>query len=302
MDADLIIIRYGELSLKSRYVRNQFELKLIHNIKYALTLENISCRIHREWGRIYLETDKIPESVQLLEKIFGITSVSPAIQTASNFDSITKACFQYTDSLLDSTKSFALRVTRTGTHSFTSQDVAIHVGAQIGEKTKARVDLKNPNVELFIEIRDKKAFIFFEKIRGPGGFPVGSQGCVLALLENTDSLLAAWFLLRRGCRVEFAVVNKALIQPLKDFCRTWYISPKYYIFEDSEQNISCFLNDLAAKDTYDAVVVGNKLKTAEELQKIQWLKKELNLPVLHPLISLDVENVQQQVKTPEVHA
>ena len=91
---------------------------------------------------------------------------------------------QLTKNILTEEKSFAIRSTRVGTHTFSSQQVAVHIGNDIVKATHAGVDLTNPDIELFIEIRDKKSFLFTEKINGVGGLPLGTQGRILALIEN----------------------------------------------------------------------------------------------------------------------
>jgi len=156
MNYDLILIRYGELSLKSDYVRNKFELKLVDNIKNAFKLNNLNCELRRERGRIYLYGDEISQGIEILKRIFGITSFSPAIKTTSNIVDMITLALNFCQKTLNKEKSFALRVTRTGEHDFSSQDVAVKLGNVIVDATKAGVDLSNPDFELFIEIRNKQ--------------------------------------------------------------------------------------------------------------------------------------------------
>ncbi|MFH1100562.1 MAG: hypothetical protein V1726_00800 [Methanobacteriota archaeon] len=89
MDEELILIRYGELSLKSTYVRRRFESILTQNILHMFRSHMLPCTIRKEWGRIYLYTDPISSGIPLLQKIFGITSVSPAVETTNDFQDIT---------------------------------------------------------------------------------------------------------------------------------------------------------------------------------------------------------------------
>jgi len=160
MDYDLILIRYGELSLKSSYVRKQFESTLIRNIKNAFECSNIYGKIKTERGRIYLYTDEIARGLGVLKKVFGITSFSPAIKTTSDTADMITLALNFCQKTLNKEKSFALRITRTGEHDFSSQDVAVKLGNVIVDATKAGVDLSNPDFELFIEIRNKNAFFF----------------------------------------------------------------------------------------------------------------------------------------------
>ena len=217
MNYDIILVRYGELSLKSAYVRNYFESTLVRNIKKALAQENILYRITKERGRIYLSTTEISKSCLVLSRIFGIVSFSPAVQTTSKIEDISKVALQLTKNIITKEKSFAIRSTRVGTHTFSSQQVAIQVGNDIVKATQVKVDLTHPDVELFIEIRDKKSFLFTEKIKGVGGLPLGTQGKILVLVENPSSLLAAWYLMRRGCNVIIVNIKKSNDESIHSF-------------------------------------------------------------------------------------
>jgi len=88
VEYELIIVRYGEIALKGKTTRRHFENCLISNIKNALNREQITHRIKKEWGRIYVYTNHIDKSMDVLQKIFGIVSMSPAVQTQSNMDSM----------------------------------------------------------------------------------------------------------------------------------------------------------------------------------------------------------------------
>ena len=90
MKNELIIVRYGEIGLKAKETRKRFENTLIKNIKNALQTKQISFKTSREQGRIYVYTDQIDESINVLKKIFGIVSVSPALKTYSNLNDISK--------------------------------------------------------------------------------------------------------------------------------------------------------------------------------------------------------------------
>ena len=166
MKYDLILIRYGELSLKSPYVRKQFESTLVRNITQAFERKGVLCRVTKEWGRIYLLTEEIAQGIKILQRIFGITSISPAVQTTAEIQQMTDSAVSVAKQTIQENDRFALRVTRTGTHPFTSQEIAIRLGDELRKITKARVDLTHPTVEIGIDIRNKNAFLFTERIPG----------------------------------------------------------------------------------------------------------------------------------------
>ena len=119
MEYELIIVRYSEIALKGKATRKHFESCLIKNIKNALNKKQISHKIKKEWGRIYIHTDQINNSLSVLQRIFRIISISPAIKTQSNTDSISKLAVNTSKEVLNAEKSFAIRATRTGKHDFT---------------------------------------------------------------------------------------------------------------------------------------------------------------------------------------
>ena len=88
MKYELILIRYGEIALKGKVTRRYFENALVKNIKSALKTENISHTIGREWGRIYVFTSQINESIDVLQRIFGVTSFSPSLKTTVDMGAI----------------------------------------------------------------------------------------------------------------------------------------------------------------------------------------------------------------------
>ncbi|MDH7506726.1 MAG: THUMP domain-containing protein [Candidatus Thermoplasmatota archaeon] len=294
---ELIIIRYGEIALKGKKTRKHFENILIKNIKNALIKDNIQNKIVREWGRIYIYTKEIKKALIILKKIFGITSISPAIQTIAQMNMISKLCVNVSKEKLNKNRSFAVRVNRTGKHNFTSQDVAVRVGNDIVKTTKAIVNLTKPDFELFIEIRNKKAFIFTKKIRGVCGMPFKTQGRVLALIDSMYSILAAWFLVRRGCDVIFAVTKKSYLKILNSFIENWYLDSEIFILS-LDKNFFKNINKIAHEKNCDAVVTGNSLfvNPKKTLQYLKKIKKSISLPVLHPLVIMDTKNISKKCR------
>ena len=297
MNYDVILVRYGELSLKSTYVRKYFESTLVRNIKKALTRENISHSITKERGRIYLSTTKISKSIIVLSRIFGIVSFSPAVQTTSDMKDMSMLALQLAKNILTEEKSFAIRATRVGTHMFSSQQVAIQIGNDIVKATHAGVDLTNPDIELFIEIRDKKSFLFTEKISGVGGLPLGTQGRILALIENTVSLLAAWYLMRRGCNVIIANMKMSNDESIHSFLNYWYADAEIISVDPKTKNFFDQLRTLASEKNCDALVTGHTLEEpCCSLAAIAQLKKQSIIPILTPLIAMTPEELQQQCR------
>ncbi len=289
-EQNIILIRYGELFLKSTYVRNYFERTLIQNIQTSLKKNELPSKITRDHGRIYLHTTHIPQALSILTHIFGITSFSPATTTSASKKHISTTALILLKPYLSITTSFALRVTRSGTHNFTSQEIAIAIGNDIVQTTQAPVDLTNPDIELFVEIRDNNAYLFTQKIPGPGGLPLGTQGTILVLITQKTDLLALWYLIRRGCLPRIAVTDTSLQPDSHSFLTTWQTSAPLHIIPSEPPILYKKLNALAKTHHCQAIITGHTLETTT-LTQLQKLKTSLTTPVLHPLIALKKEEI-----------
>lgn len=297
MNYDVIILRYGELSLKSAYVRKYFETILVRNIKNAFTRENIPVVVRTERGRIYLDTTEISKSIKILPRIFGIVSFSPAIQTTSALQDISTIAQHLTKNILNKQKSFAIRATRVGTHPFTSQDVAIQIGNDIVNATHARVDLNTPDFELFIEIREKNSFLFAEKLKGAGGLPLGTQGTVLTLVTHPSSLLATWYLMRRGCNSIIVTTNQSNEEAIRSFLAHWYTDAEIISIDQTRKDFYHKLSAIVSEKKCDAMVTDHTFeKLAWAVSDIAQLKKNSIVPILSPLITMTQEDIENQCK------
>jgi len=290
---ELIIVRYGEIALKGKETRNRFESTLVNNINNALRQEKLNHSVKRERGRIFVFTDEIQKSTNVLQKVFGITSVSPAYTVDSGMDSMSDFAVKISkENNLTEKISFALRVTRTGNHSYSSQDVAIRLGNDIVKATRAKVNLSKPSFKLSIEIRGNEAYFFVDKLRGTGGMPINTQGKVLSLIDSIESILAAWYLMRRGCNVVFLSSDKSLQPVIDDFLKKWYASSKILTF-NSNGELFQNVNKIGFENNCEAIVTSY---TLDDMTMIERSKKECDLPILHPLISMEKDEIRNKSK------
>lgn len=331
MNHNLIIIRYGEIGIKSPKVRRRFENQLIDNIK-----KKINNKIKINQGRIFLYPQNFKEAEETLGKVIGIVSYSPAICVKTDFGKIEEALNQYVDELLserlfDPNKSFAVRGRRTGKHEFTSQEMAGFCGSVIIKKTGAPVNLSNPDFEFFVEVRDDKTYIFHEKIPGPGGLPVGTQGKVVALISGgIDSPVAAFLMMKRGCEIIALNFNnypytpksnekiEKIINKLNEYSPTelkFYQAPygKYLksCMKEAPPRLTCVLcktgmyriaEEIAKREDALAIVDGSSLGqvASQTLPNILATRYVTKMPILSPLIGLDkveIENIGKKIGT-----
>lgn len=287
MKPEILIVRYGEIGLKKKITRRFFENTLIKNIKYALQQENIDFEIEQKRARIYLYLKQINNCSNIFTKIFGITSFSPAYKTISNKESLKKLALKISENKISKNTSFALKVNRLGNHDFSSQDIAVFLGDAIKKKTNAPVNLSNPDITLFVEIMENESFLFFEKIHGPGGLPVGTQGRVLSYINSKEDILASWYIIRRGCTPIFLIKEKVFSNIIEEFNKNWYCN--CYI----EKNKILDFDKYSKQKKCDAIVTGLNV---QDINKIKDLKNQIKTPVLHPLIGLSQEEVNRKLK------
>jgi tRNA uracil 4-sulfurtransferase len=209
---DLLLIRFGEMTLKSSPVRREFERTLRRNILEQFTLAGLPCRLRSDYGHLYVEVDDAARGLHLLRRVFGITSASQVFEVATDPALIGAELVRRADARLTPHSSFAVRARRTGQHSFTSQELARDLGGVVLDRWPERalhVDLERPNVELFVEVRGPRTYLSFDRIPGPGGVPLGVAGRVVALIDGRRGALGAYMMMKRGCRCGLVVVPEA---------------------------------------------------------------------------------------------
>jgi tRNA uracil 4-sulfurtransferase len=199
-----ILVRYGELALKSPPVRREFEHRLERNIAEAFVKARLSCRLRNDHGHLYVMTDEEGPSVRLLRRVFGVTSVSPVLEVDSDPIRIREALLSIAEPRLGPGCRFAIRARRTGQHTFTSQQLAADLGAAVLSRWPDRslqVDLTTPQVELQVEVRGPRTYLSLERRSGPGGLPLGVAGNVVAVVDGVRGALGAFLMMKRGCKV-----------------------------------------------------------------------------------------------------
>ena len=199
---DSVLVRYGEIGIKSDEVRGKYEQTLVKNLKSMLEFAEVSFEaIKRDFGRIFIITNDV-SAAHVAAKVFGVVSTSPANTTSADLGDIESLAVNIIAPHISHASSFALRVRRTGKHEYSSRDVGVIIGNVIADVTKASVDLTNPDIELYVEIRDRRSYLYTEVIRGVGGMPLGTQGKIIAMISGgIDSPVASWMMMKRGCEI-----------------------------------------------------------------------------------------------------
>jgi thiamine biosynthesis protein ThiI len=206
--ADTVLVRYGDMGTKSRQVRGKMADRLLDNVAAVLADRGIDGEVeaHPTRPRIRTREGSAARAARAAADVFGVVSTSPALSVPPEHDAIVDALVRTADACYDS-GSFAVDPRRAGTdYPFTSEDLAEAGGEAIWEAVadgfEPVVDLDDPDLTFNVEVREDEAFVFLETVAGPGGFPLGSQQSVVALVSGgIDSPVAAYECMRKGCPV-----------------------------------------------------------------------------------------------------
>ena len=195
----LIMIKYGELTTKKAN-RKLFINILDNNIKKILSNELYTLKKDRV--RMYIESDNIDSISQKLQKVFGIHSIVECYSVDNNIEEIESTVLNLINNVEGST--FKVDTKRA------DKDFPIHsmefnnkIGGLVLKNTSLKVDVHNPDITIHIEIRPEGTFIYFNEIKGIGGYPVGIQGKGLLMLSGgIDSPVAGYLALKRGVDID----------------------------------------------------------------------------------------------------
>lgn len=200
-----IMIRYGELSTKKKN-RMRFINKLKNNMEHVLSIyPDVSVKTDRDRGHIYLNGTDYHEVAESLKEIFGIQAFSPSFKVEKNVDTLVKAVQEIMTSVYKDGMTFKITAKRSD-HSFELDSRALNhtLGdAVFSVLPNIKAQMKQPDINLKVEIRDEAAYISYEDIRGAGGLPVGTSGKGMLMLSGgIDSPVAGYLALKRGVDIE----------------------------------------------------------------------------------------------------
>jgi len=271
---EVTLVRYGELALKSRQVRARFERRLLQNIRATLGRGAV---VRAVYGRIVVDSGR---DCGILKRVFGITSFSKCLLAGSDKGKILDAGLFLAKKKIMRGDSFAVKTSRVGEHSFSSNDINRELGALIVKELGNKVNLSCPDKSIFIDIRDKKSYIYTEITKGPGGLPLGSSGRVAVLMENEKSADAAIMMMKRGCETVPLFTGKPMpswTNKIQKWSPGIEIKP-LLVRKGSPEKLA----GIILKTGSMGLVTSETLAGAKGFRRI---KKNLPVPVHRPLIS-----------------
>ena len=213
-ERNILIVRAGEVALKGMN-KPYFERMLVDRIK--ANLKKISevgkdkdIDIYRHEGLIYVKADKaldIDEIIQETVKVFGVASVSKAVEAESDLDAIGAEAVRYMKALIEERgiKTFKVEAKRADKNfPVKSPEIGRIIGAKVLVGCKVlKVDVHDPDVLLKVDVRHDVSYIYDSKVNGLGGLPLGTNGKGMTLLSGgIDSPVATWMMAKRGMMIE----------------------------------------------------------------------------------------------------
>ena len=216
------ILRYGELGLKSRVVRRQFQRALSNNMEKLAINSQISLFQGRIKSMEVVTSNSNKEDVEnLLCHVLGVVAIDPAKVIADTIEPqiVAKAILE-NDPLAGKSRTFGVRTKRVGPKGkYRSQEYSgeiAHVMCHLDESLS--VDLTNPDMWVRLVLEPEKVWLLGERIVSAGGLPPGVQGDVLCKVYDEETMLSAFLIMRRGSRL---IPIEGCDEELLDILRKW---------------------------------------------------------------------------------
>lgn len=207
-EQNILIVRCGEVALKGMN-KPYFERMLADRIRTNLRgFEGVDVKRHE--GLIFVRSDKrlsMDAIIKETTKVFGVASVSKAIEAEPELNKIGEAAVGYMTELINTrgVKTFKVEAKRADkSFPVKSPEIGRIIGAKILIGCKVlKVDVHDPDVLLHVDVRHDRTYIYEGKVSGFGGLPLGTNGKGMVLLSGgIDSPVAAWMMAKRGMLIE----------------------------------------------------------------------------------------------------
>ncbi len=329
----LIIIKYGELTTKKDNI-NFFITTLKDNIKSSLV--DFETEIRYDKGRmfIYANDNEIERVIEKVKKTFGIHEINIGYELDNNDIENIKT------SLIELIKdkdisSFKVETKRSDkSYPMTSMEISkVLGGVVLKNKENAHVDVHNPNLIINIEVRFASSYIYFDKIKGIGGYPVGVAGKGLLMLSGgIDSPVAGYLALKRGVRIEAvyfespphtseAAKNKVITLAKKLAEYSGYVKlhvvnfteiqesilrncPREYLVTIMRRQMYRIAEKLASRNNCKIIINGESIGqvASQTLTSMSVINNVTKMPVIRPvacLDKLDIIEISKNIETYE---
>ena len=323
---EMILCKLGEVVLKGLN-RRSFEDKLISNLRRRVAKCG-NFRIYSKQSTIYVEPADdacdLDGAFAACRQVFGVIAVSKALPCEKSLPAVIDTAKTYLRDALSTASSFKVESKRADkSFPLTSIQLSQRLGGALHEAfPNLTVDVHNPELTVFVEIRDDAAFVHGPAVPGAGGLPLGMGGSAVTLLSGgIDSPVSSWMMAKRGVTltpVHFfsppytseAAKEKVieLARELAPWCgrMTLQIVPFTEIQEEIRRNcpedlftlvMRRFMMRLAQTCAEEvgakSIVTGECLGqvASQTMEALRVTEDVVTLPVLRPLIGMDKEEI-----------
>ncbi len=324
----IMLIHYSEIGIKGGN-KSYFENMLAKNIS-----EKTGLNVKKDYARILLEYKEEDFLIikKILQKIPGIANFSAARVSSLELREIeNESLNELKDKDFETFKVDSKRQNKR--FELTSQELNEKIGELIIDKLGKKARMKNPDVLLFIEICDKYAYIYSEKIQGIGGLPIGVSGKVVSLLSGgIDSPVASYSMMKRGCSVILVHVFSqtpqsgevlSKIEKIAKSLSSYQLKTKLYLvpFKEIQKEIVAKVNSrirmiiyrrfmlrianmIAYREKAKAIITGDSVGqvASQTLDNLSSVYNASRLPVFTPLIGSNKDetiNIAKNIGTYE---
>jgi thiamine biosynthesis protein ThiI len=319
---DSVLIRYHEIALKKG--NRQYFTELLKRNIFASVKDLGAKEIRSLPARLLLTFKQDVDSALAVERIrtvFGAANFSLVERTPRDIDALRSRILES----IDGSHFASFRIeTQRGDKTFplTSPEINRQLGAAVKEKSRARVDLTNPEFTVTVEILPRDAFFGFDKIQGAGGLPVGASGRVVALISGgIDSPVAAHRMMQRGCRIIFVHFHSVPYQDHTSqekvrrltalLTRHQFLSRLYLVpFGEIQRQIVASVarplrvilyrrmmlriaGAIARKEKAKALITGESVGqvASQTLDNMAVIQQATRMPILRPLVGMDKQEI-----------
>ncbi len=326
---EIILATMGEMALKGLN-RKTFEATLLKTLRRR-TASLGKFKIHASQSTIYIKPlddmaiSSASQTYERVSKVFGIAAMTRAAVCDKEFSAICTMAKEYLSQQLQAVTTFKVKAKRADkTFGMDSMEIARELGGYLlSNFSNLKVDVKNPEIVVTVEVREDSAFVHAGKIPGAGGLPVPSSGRAALLLSGgIDSPVAAWQMAKRGLGlvgIHFASPPytspraAAKVEDLADLLVPWCGPlPYYYVPYTKTQE---YLRDnlhkqeyftvlmrrsmlriaevIARKEGCEAMVTGESLAqvASQTLQALACTDAAQSMPILRPCIGMDKNEI-----------
>ena len=318
------LIHHAEIGLKKGNFA-YFEKKLVGNIKKLAKKKKVDINeITRYEKRIIMDFDSTEKKAsEILSNVFGIKYFSFIHEFDKDFKKLEKEIEKILKKFKkNKIRKIAFQTKRSDkTFPLISPEINEKLG-EISNKLGLKVDYKNFEKKIFIEITRKKIYIYTEKINGLGGLPVGTSGNVLVLLSGgIDSPVASWLMMKRGSKTDFLHFHvfkenkqafKSKIKNIVEKLNTFQIKSNLYLVPYSTYEILTqgkiqekydlilfkyfmlkFAEKIVEENHYDAIVLGDNLGqvASQTIENIKVSSQGINKIIFRPLLTYDKQEI-----------